>query len=404
MGMAASQVRLLSLTSRLHDVELSAQSKLSEKIALATQEDAVYQAYNDALDATKFQVAFRNDDGSANYVEATFENLCAYSPTRFKQYALKDNNTGKMIVSEEAAKAYKQFSNDKYSFAWAMMGLGNNFNFTEGEGQGATTAFESGASIGIGTAQANPGGNDGINYVQEKDGTWSLYMSQCEQAVFDKYLEKYSEKYPSLKAKYDKIDEAETKAEKTEALKNFREELYKLYGEQIFEKMNVNKQTSSDDPNPGETLKDAEWDDDTAGEFNYYTKLWESINEAGGCKAVDKQFESGESGETWLKNMVESGQVTIQVYNTTGTKKGWSDTTVTTSINNNYLQEVQDDKDRAKAEAKYEHDMSIIKKKEKQIDQDLSTLETERKSITTEMDSIKQVRDDNTDRTFGIFS
>lgn len=397
MGMAASQVRLLSLTSRLHDVELSAQSKLSEKIALATQEDAVYQAYNDALDATKFQVAFQNDDGSANYVEATFENLCAYSPSRFKQYALKDNRTNKMIVSEEAVKAYKEFNKDKYSFAWAMMGLGNNFNF---ENSGLNKGFESGKFIGIGTAQANPGGNDGINYIQEKDGTWSLYMSQCEQAVYDKYSEKDSK----LSSLYNKIGETDDKSEKKEALKSFREYLYSKYSEQIFEKMNVNKQTNSNDEDPGETLKDVEWDDETAGEFNYYTKLWESINEAGGCQAVDKQFESGESGETWLKNMVESGQVTIQVYNTTGTKKGWSDTTVTTSINNNYLQEVQDDKDRAKAEAKYEHDMSIIKKKEKQIDQDLSKLETERKSITTEMDSIKQVRDDNTDRTFGIFS
>lgn len=397
MGMAASQVRLLSLTSRLHDVELSAQSKLSEKIALATQEDAVYQAYNDALDATKFQVAFQNDDGSANYVEATFENLCAYSPSRFKQYALKDNRTNKMIVSEEAVKAYKEFNKDKYSFAWAMMGLGNNFNF---ENSGMNKGFESGKFIGIGEAQANPGGNDGINYIQEKDGTWSLYMSQCEQAVYDKYSEKDSK----LSSLYNKIGETDDKSEKKEALKSFREYLYSKYSEQIFEKMNVNKQTSSNDEDPGETLKGVEWDDETAGEFNYYTKLWESINEAGGCQAVDKQFESGESGETWFKNKYNAGDITIQVYNTNGTKKGWSDTTVTTSINNNYLQEVQDDKDRAKAEAKYEHDMSIIKKKEKQIDQDLSTLETERKAITTEMDSIKQVRDDNTDRTFGIFS
>lgn len=397
MGMAASQVRLLSLTSRLHDVELSAQSKLSEKIALATQEDAVYQAYNDALDATKFQVAFQNDDGSANYIAATFENLCSYSPTRFKQYALKDNRTGKMIVSEEAVKAYKEFDNDKYSFAWAMMGLGNNFNF---ENSGMNKGFESGKFIGIGEAQANPGGNDGINYIQEKDGTWSLYMSQCEQAVYDKYSEKDSK----LSSLYNKIGETDDKSEKKEALKSFREYLYSKYSEQIFEKMNVNKQTSSNDEDPGETLKGVEWDDETAGEFNYYTKLWESINEAGGCQAVDKQFESGESGETWFKNKYNAGDITIQVYNTNGTKKGWSDTTVTTSINNNYLQEVQDDKDRAKAEAKYEHDMSIIKKKEKQIDQDLSKLETERKAITTEMDSIKQVRDDNTDRTFGIFS
>ncbi len=397
MGMAASQARLLSLTGRLHDVELRAQSIESAKIALATQEDQIYEEYNAALDATKFQVAFKNDDGSQRYINASFSSLCSYDPDRMKQYGLKDSLTGKMIVSEEAVKAYKEFDNDKYSFAWAMMGLGNNFNF---ENSGLNKGFESGKFIGIGTAQANPGGNDGINYIQEDDGSWSLYMSQCEQAVYDKHCDTDT----TLKAKYDKIGEAKTKADKREALKSFREELYKTYSEEIFEKMNVNKQTNSNDEDPGETLDGFEWDDDAIKEFNYYTKLWESINEAGGCQAVDKQFESGESGETWFKNMYEAGLITIQVWNDTGTKKGWSDTSVTTSINNNYLKEVQDDKDLKKAEAKYEHDMSIIKRKDKQYDQDLSKLETERKAITTEMDSIKQVRDDNTDRTFGIFS
>lgn len=37
MGMAASQARLLTLTSRLHDVEYKAQNIESQKIALATQ-------------------------------------------------------------------------------------------------------------------------------------------------------------------------------------------------------------------------------------------------------------------------------------------------------------------------------------------------------------------------------
>ena len=53
MGMAASQARLLTLTSRLHDVEYKAQNIESQKIALATQKDELYQNYCDALDAKK---------------------------------------------------------------------------------------------------------------------------------------------------------------------------------------------------------------------------------------------------------------------------------------------------------------------------------------------------------------
>ena len=64
MGMAASQARLLTLTSRLHDVEYKAQNIESQKIALATQKDELYQNYCDALDAKKIQVAFNNGDGS----------------------------------------------------------------------------------------------------------------------------------------------------------------------------------------------------------------------------------------------------------------------------------------------------------------------------------------------------
>ena len=55
MGMAASQARLLSLTSRLHDIELKAQNIQSQKIALATQKDELYQDYCDALDATSIK-------------------------------------------------------------------------------------------------------------------------------------------------------------------------------------------------------------------------------------------------------------------------------------------------------------------------------------------------------------
>ena len=47
---------------------------------------------------------------------------------------------------------------------------------------------------------------------------------------------------------------------------------------------------------------------------------------------------------------------------------------------------------------------SIINNKDTKFDTELSKLETERTTITTEMDSIKKVKDDNIERTFGIFS
>ena len=65
--------------------------------------------------------------------------------------------------------------------------------------------------------------------------------------------------------------------------------------------------------------------------------------------------------------------------------------------------EVQDDTGLKAAEAKYEHELDIIDRKETKMDNELAKLETERKAITTELDSLKSVKDDNIDRTFGIF-
>jgi len=126
------------------------------------------------------------------------------------------------------------------------------------------------------------------------------------------------------------------------------------------------------------------------------------IHDCGGCKTIDPEYESGEEGNTWFNNMVEAGQVSIYEFNTN--KKEWSATSPATSTNNNYLQEVQDDKDLKKAEAEYEHELDIISRKDTKFDTELSKLETERKAITTEMDAITKVRDENIERTFKLFS
>ena len=80
------------------------------------------------------------------------------------------------------------------------------------------------------------------------------------------------------------------------------------------------------------------------------------------------------------------------------------ETSVSTRTNENFLQEVNDETDLKKAEQEYEYELSKINTKDTNYDKDLSNLETERTSIKTEMESIQKVRDDNIERTFGIFS
>ena len=170
--------------------------------------------------------------------------------------------------------------------------------------------------------------------------------------------------------------------------------------------MKLNKQDYKEHIDPSSEVdfpSDLEWDD-IKNEFNYYVNMWQVINNAGGCQAIDPLYESGEDGNTWFQNMVEAGLVTIMAYDLMGHEKEWSDTSIATSTGNNHLERMQDDKDLKKAEAEYEHELDVINRKDTKFDTELSKLETERTAIKTEIDAIKQVRDDNIDKTFKIFS
>ena len=397
MGMAASQARLLTLTSRLHDVEYKAQNIESQKIALATQKDELYQNYCDALDAKKIQVAFNNGDGTRNFIDATFSTMCTYNEDRFKQYSLKDAQSGKVIVDSKTFEIYKDFNTDKYAFAYAMLDMNGNFGWPKG---GDDQNTEMGTELGIGVSGESWG--DGV----AANGLNNCFMTEVERVVYNNHSteDKIQKAYSNLTETCN--SDSATDSEKREALKNFRDVLYDNYGSEIYKYMRLNKNVDYE-KNGNPDAANAEFDDCypedyPQNEFNYYVHLFEEIQAAGGCQEIDPQYESGSDGNEWLNNMVNSGRVIIDVYYEN--KKEWTETSVATSTNANYLQEVQDEADLKKAEAEYEHELDIINRKDTKFDQDLSKLETERTSITTEVESIQKVRDDNIERTFGIFS
>ena len=398
MGMSASQANLLTLTSRLHDIEYKAQNIESQKIALATQKDELYQTYCDALDKTKIQVAFRNSNGTSSYVDATFSSVCTYDENRQKQYAIRDSQTGKVIVDSEVYNAYTEgcFS-DKYSFAWAMMGMGLSYSYSDVNMNGA---YGQGNQVGIGT---NSEGNFGS---ETTEGSENLFMTDAERYAFDKY--KTENPSGKVVTAYNNLLETSnnsesTTSEKREALNSFRSELYSNseIRNNTYEYMRRDKTAPQD---PVEYNEDLPQDMDTQ-KFNYYVNLFEEIQANGGCQEIDAQYTSGDDGAEWFNNAVSSGQVLIDYLDdSNSSKKEWKETSVATSTNQNYLTKVSDEKDLKKAEATYEYELDKINKKDTKYDQDLSKLETERTSITTEMDAIKTVRNDNIERTFGIFS
>lgn len=104
MGMSASQSRLLSLTARLSDLELSAQNISNSKIRLADQSEQASKAYLDALDKEKLTVI---SSDTLKYIDATAHNLTTYNAvsTLDKQRFLKDFS-GRVVVSQTVASAY----------------------------------------------------------------------------------------------------------------------------------------------------------------------------------------------------------------------------------------------------------------------------------------------------------
>ena len=73
MGVSANQARLMTLTSRLHDLELRAQTISAQKMVLAMQTQSAATAYSNSLnDAMK-------GDGSGNFDSSKIDT--SYSTT-----------------------------------------------------------------------------------------------------------------------------------------------------------------------------------------------------------------------------------------------------------------------------------------------------------------------------------
>ena len=113
MGMSASQARLLSITSRMNDIELRSQQIANTKIRLADESEQVATKYTNALNASKFT---RTDysSGQARKVNLTINELSkAGSTLRLKRA------DGKTIVSKTAYDNYKNslaYNNSNGSF------------------------------------------------------------------------------------------------------------------------------------------------------------------------------------------------------------------------------------------------------------------------------------------------
>lgn len=99
MGMSASQVRLLSLTSKMHDLEFQAQAIHYTKLDLADDNDAAYNEYLEAMDASKLQMSVVTANGQ-EFRDVTYKNLVNQAEGIVQaKYALT-NTKGQILLPE----------------------------------------------------------------------------------------------------------------------------------------------------------------------------------------------------------------------------------------------------------------------------------------------------------------
>ena len=417
MGMAASQARLLTLTARIHDVEYMAQSIQNAKLALATQQDRVYQEYLDALDEKTFTV--RDNNGEVKI--ANFNTLCgidAVKASRLERYTLRDDRN-RIIVADDVARGYEKFGRggDAYAFALFMMNGMNGEAFQKMDNY-YLTAPE------MEVFEAHETANDFSSKVRElittiEDNILKIcdYCSATDKEALlesvknDKTLfAKISTMRDTYKSAFSGDAENEEMYAGAREHKNEIEKSLSLI-EKCFEQIQYNMYTAYGEEIYGKAFDGASDYDDS--DFWYYVNLYKQIEANGGSIVSIDDFNGLEgignaSTDTdWLKRMVESGQITIDIatMNKKDGKISFASTSVPSDTNLEYTTTSTVDSTKlAKAQAKYEHEMKKIDQKDKKFDMDLSKLETQRSALTKEYDSVKKVASENIERTFGIFS
>ena len=377
--MAASQARLLCITARIHDVEHQAQSIQNAKVQLATQSDQIYEDYLKALDETSLTINAMDDAGNKSNIIATFNNLFSRNrvrPADGSNYALR-NSQGRLIVENAIEEGYYNFKDevggDAMAFALYMMSDGEIYDL-ENIHIAEQAVYNNHAND---TPQTEI--HELYNRLIEIKTAHGIDNGINDGGINDLgILEDYADE--------------ETMLEYETLLQQYKIELYKKYGEEIYNEFNM-----TEEYNPSL--------------FNYYVSIYNQIEACGGCVSID-DYNGSESGDAannaeWLLNMVQSGQFSIEIVENKDSGVGVtlnrtspsSDTCLAYSPTSNI-----DNRALAKAEAEYEHKLKQINKKDEQFDLDLSKLETERSALTTEYESVKKVIQDNVERTFGIFS
>ena len=134
--------------------------------------------------------------------------------------------------------------------------------------------------------------------------------------------------------------------------------------------------------------------------IDFYDQLFTAIADRGWVG------NSQVSDNDYLNQMLQNNQYYITTMEAVTDSEGNESYEYSESIASNFdnIYTVNDTDAQNEAQVEYEYEKSIINEKETRIDTRMQDLETEQSAINEMIKGIESVRDDNTDRTFSIFS
>lgn len=148
MGMSASQARLLSLTTRLSDLEFTAQQISNQKVRLADSSQAMTDKYMDALKTKKLVMQTNVGNATPTYKDLSAKMLLNFDPDSIDSQRLLTNAKGKVLMSNDMLGKYAT-ANGNVSTFLASLGVDSTDTaktkyytnlFNEASANGAMTA------------------------------------------------------------------------------------------------------------------------------------------------------------------------------------------------------------------------------------------------------------------------
>ncbi len=377
MGMAASQARLLSLTARMTDNENSGQDISYSKIRLSQQTEDANKEYLAALDATKLTVLTGFDGSTEVYTDISYGLMTGYNTVACGlQYVVTDAD-GKVLVTDEQAKAFESGNGDLNKFLSAM-----------GYSQADIDVNDAGDASDEDKAIAK----------QKVHEAWDQYLTSVDLHYGDDehgldfgYTSFSGDAYDGY-ATYTLTDlntgATETKALNYEGTTKEQRELYDYavalteayYGQSG----SINNKKTAADP-------------ENASYIQYLTNIFNKMLAAG--YYTEQNTAETIKDNKWFEQQLREGKLLLEYYSTTERKF------VSTSIDSDSsIQEVEDEREIARIEQEYKNKLSDLEAKDNKFDLELRKLDTEHSALQTEYDAVKNVIDKNVEKTFTIFS